>query len=1442
MAQKIYIGNTEVANLDKVYTKSEVNTQLSTKASTQQLTAALAAIEHEIGDVSSDKQDKLTAGSNITISNDVISSTDTTYSAGNGLSIDANNEFSVDTTTIATKEDLGTKQDTLTAGEGITIEDNVISSEGTTYTAGTNISIDNDVISATDTTYAAGTGLSLENGEFSVDETVIATKSELNDKQNIATLDTDVATLGFTKTHGTLTGITMNSSSVSVENGVADLGTVITDISGKQDILTAGSNIDITNNVISATDTTYSAGNGLNLSGTEFSIDTATVATQSDLLGKQDILTAGSNIDITSDVISVDSTGASDGQVLTADGSGGTTWEDISSGTTDYDDLNNIPIINQAVTTQMEAFVANETVLTSSSIIHFDTSAEGTTALETMMADATTSSSISSILSTNNGTSIAMYILKSSSKYGLVIVNNSTGQFVPIYATEAFSYQSMITFTGGWEAVVDQSTGNYVIDTITSSTTVSSINDIDSWNGNIFGLGIETATPAGIQGNYYRKNGGDIYYFDGANYKKLAIGDFLAVQDPVAFGSFSINRNTLYGIGTNSISVGDGCIAIGSNSAAFGDQTKALGENSHAEGSGNYASTITASGEARGYTITTSNSVSSIKPGYKLYYSGTNKLVRVDSVDDTSTPYVIHISNWLFDENKTNAAVTVFRDGALGRYSHSEGSRTVASGDSSHAEGYDTIAYDDYSHAEGGNTTASNRHSHAEGYYTTASGQHSHAEGNNTTASGDDSHAEGFGTIALRRAQHVFGRNNIEDPGSEGTDYYNHGKYVEIVGNGDELNAGASRSNARTLDWDGNEWLAGAVTAAGFKVDGRSATDVLKADGSVSPVSYLTLTDIPIIDESSASSLSSYSIGDIIKNGDKLHLDNTANFYDTIRSLPYDSSTNIATLIDAGQASVDVLRIDGSVYIMYVGSDVLFVLLPSWYTYIEYNNIKYTFGFYSVDENNDYTFELSAPETIVNFYTPASEEDAWNGVSICKVQNNLENGKYYCKNSIGGKLKVQALNDTIIETIISEKQDLNSIDFSSISHPGPIANSVSLLETKETPTSQAISKLYAIDEQSEVPSMLDRLCQRVEFNSNVSISASDFTAFTYTQKYINHIYYDYLQLAKYIPIDSTRTAYELCIIHNSGNYYNIVMKPLDDDSTTGTWIYGAVQGWQNTDFTLDNTYGNYYELNNLYQEILVSTEFFETYDIRYQYNYGKTLYTDIGAVYSEAHQAQALQLTSGIISFVGSDGTFIPDVGTTLNGPFVYATVKIDNSTHEIDWSTYKVIPYDKIFINNFSKSPSVISYIDSNYYCYKVRLVYNEVEIYKYSNDINEQVLVESDIKYRHDVFISATVQSTDIAIGFSVYTATKDYNNDFDTLITDLVDTYDNISTNTTDDILANGLYDTSNTPKQVKCVFASTNTPDPSLQVKTWDGSQAGIIVSNITDCYITAVKII
>lgn len=99
--------------------------------------------------------------------------------------------------------------------------------------------------------------------------------------------------------------------------------------------------------------------------------------------------------------------------------------------------------------------------------------------------------------------------------------------------------------------------------------------------------------------------------------------------------------------------------------------------------------------------------------------------------------------------------------------------------------------------AEGISATASGMYSHAEGASNTASGTCSHAEGMNTTASSDASHAEGFSTTASGVYQHVQGRYNIANS-----------TYAHIVGNGSN---DTERSNAHTLDWNGNGWFSGDV-------------------------------------------------------------------------------------------------------------------------------------------------------------------------------------------------------------------------------------------------------------------------------------------------------------------------------------------------------------------------------------------------------------------------------------------------------------------------------------------------------------------------------------------------------------------------------------------------------------------------------------------------------
>lgn len=176
---------------------------------------------------------------------------------------------------------------------------------------------------------------------------------------------------------------------------------------------------------------------------------------------------------------------------------------------------------------------------------------------------------------------------------------------------------------------------------------------------------------------------------------------------------------------------------------------------------------------------------------------------------------------------------------ASGDYAHSEGgyeadlAKTYASGIASHAEGFSN-ASGDYSHSEGRDTSTNEEAAHAEGFGSSASGVASHAEGCVTSALGYASHSEGRYTVASRNYQHVFGEYNIID----GLDDGNRGTYVEIVGNGvDDEN----RSNARTLDWSGNEVLAGKLTLGADGVNDMDAVTVrqLNAGGGGSGLQNL---------------------------------------------------------------------------------------------------------------------------------------------------------------------------------------------------------------------------------------------------------------------------------------------------------------------------------------------------------------------------------------------------------------------------------------------------------------------------------------------------------------------------------------------------------------------------------------------------------------------------
>ena len=271
---------------------------------------------------------------------------------------------------------------------------------------------------------------------------------------------------------------------------------------------------------------------------------------------------------------------------------------------------------------------------------------------------------------------------------------------------------------------------------------------------------------------------------------------------------------------------------MGTYAVAEGIDTKASGEyGSHAEGAGTVASSN--GSHAEGLSTTASNygahaeGTATVASGYSAHAEGsqTNAYAEHSHAEGHGTQVSSSASYGHAEGGGTTVNATCgHTEGSgtrvYGKYAHAEGSGTSASGEASHAEGTGTYANGNQSHAEGGGTSADGAQSHAEGSGTSASGASSHAEGSSTSASGEASHAEGSNTIANHLAQHVFGEYNIVDTSTATKS--NRGNYVEIVGNGSD----STRSNARTLDWSGNEVLAGKLTVGAVGVNSMDVATV----------------------------------------------------------------------------------------------------------------------------------------------------------------------------------------------------------------------------------------------------------------------------------------------------------------------------------------------------------------------------------------------------------------------------------------------------------------------------------------------------------------------------------------------------------------------------------------------------------------------------------------
>lgn len=383
--------------------------------------------------------------------------------------------------------------------------------------------------------------------------------------------------------------------------------------------------------------------------------------------------------------------------------------------------------------------------------------------------------------------------------------------------------------------------------------------------------------------------------------------------------SHSEGNNTIAS-GPQSHSEGNNTTASGSQSHAEGNVTMASGKYSHSEGDHTVAQGINSHAEGCGGTYTRDNiQYTSSAVGMSDHTEGYQCLTTSGQPGNHAEGYQTQaIGGASHAEGNRTIASGPFShaegDGttASGPQSHAEGAGSQATGTQAHAEGTGTIASGSFAHAEGAGSIAVQTQAHAEGASTNAFGPASHAEGVYALASGEISHAEGEATQAIGKHEHVSGRYNISDTVPVWTDSTSYqvgdlvsknitftdssniqrtrtviykcktansdstfksskweesGIYAEIIGNGTADNA---RSNARALDWNGNEHLMGDIyincnpdstggTALGALVSGyESRISALEAEIASLRIALLALqtdTEVtlengqPLVDE-----------------------------------------------------------------------------------------------------------------------------------------------------------------------------------------------------------------------------------------------------------------------------------------------------------------------------------------------------------------------------------------------------------------------------------------------------------------------------------------------------------------------------------------------------------------------------------------------------------------
>lgn len=262
----------------------------------------------------------------------------------------------------------------------------------------------------------------------------------------------------------------------------------------------------------------------------------------------------------------------------------------------------------------------------------------------------------------------------------------------------------------------------------------------------------------------------------------------------------------------------------------------------------------------------------------------------IEVVQENGVP--LEITNKTVNVIAPTNLVNGIAEGSLRAIGSKEESSTYSLGKYAFVEGDGTKASGYASHAEGDLTEASGYRSHAEGYSTKASNFQSHAEGAGTVASGLCSHAEGLNTIASGENQHAQGQFNISDTAKQ---------YAHIVGNG---TADDARSNAHTLDWNGNSWYAGDLYTGGTSQTDTNAKKIATEEYVDNKVvtDYDKLTNRPTLNTNVTTS-QPVSESEIITGKMVLHkISKTGNYNDLNNKLNIENGSKTGSLRTVGSA------------------------------------------------------------------------------------------------------------------------------------------------------------------------------------------------------------------------------------------------------------------------------------------------------------------------------------------------------------------------------------------------------------------------------------------------------------------------------------------------------------------------------------------------------------